>query len=68
VTDTIAPLAAICCDKTLPISSKIKRLQGLKGPDRRRSCRLHVLKSPRWRCVTWGTEAERLRCDNVLIW
>jgi hypothetical protein len=27
VTDTIAPLAAICCDKTLPISSKIKRLR-----------------------------------------
>ncbi|HWX82527.1 MAG TPA: hypothetical protein VNZ48_02915 [Xanthobacteraceae bacterium] len=28
MTDIIAPLATICCDKTLPISSKIKRLQG----------------------------------------
>jgi hypothetical protein len=28
LTDTSAPLAAICCDKTLPISSKINRLRG----------------------------------------
>jgi hypothetical protein len=28
VTDTSAHLAAVCCDKTLPISSKIKRLWG----------------------------------------
>ena len=28
VTDTIAHLAAVCCDKTLPISSKINRLRG----------------------------------------
>ena len=28
VTDTSAPLGAICCDKTLPISSKIKQLRG----------------------------------------
>jgi hypothetical protein len=27
-TDTIARLAAVCCDKTLPISSKINRLRG----------------------------------------
>jgi hypothetical protein len=29
VTDTTAPLAAICCDKTLPISRKIKQLRGI---------------------------------------
>ena len=29
VTDTIAPLAAVCCDKTLPISSKINQLRGI---------------------------------------
>jgi hypothetical protein len=29
VTDTSAPLAAICCDKTLPISRKIKQLRGI---------------------------------------
>jgi hypothetical protein len=28
VTDTIAHLGAVCCDKTLPISSKINRLRG----------------------------------------
>jgi len=28
VTDIIARLAAVCCDKTLPISRKINRLQG----------------------------------------
>jgi hypothetical protein len=28
VTDTSAPLATVCCDKTLPISSKINRLRG----------------------------------------
>jgi hypothetical protein len=27
VTDTIAHLATVCCDKTLPISSKINRLR-----------------------------------------
>jgi hypothetical protein len=28
-TDIIAHLDAVCCDKTLPISSKIKRLRGI---------------------------------------